>query len=44
MPDWMQEAENAIDGAGAQQQSDPSGSAQGATNDKMEDTLVDSGS
>jgi hypothetical protein len=43
MPDWEQDIENAVDGAGAQQQSDPSGNAQAAGNDKKEDTMVDSG-
>jgi len=42
MPDWEQNIENAVDGSSAQQQSDPSGNAQGAGNDKKEDTMVDS--
>lgn len=43
MPDWIKDAENAVDGESAQQNSNPSGGQQGAGNDKMEDTLVDSG-
>ena len=45
MPEWMQEAENAVDGEGAQKNADPSGATTGAAagNDKMEDTMVDTG-
>jgi hypothetical protein len=43
MPDWLKDAENAVDGQAADANSNPQGNAQGQGNDKAEDTMVDSG-